>query len=160
MKPYADTNLFTRYYLDMAESRLVAGLIEQAERRGAPALPISWLHRMELCNAFQLLVFQGRGAGQKRVTPEQAAAALAVFREDLKRPVLVRSVALATADLELQFEELSLRHTAKLGFRTYDLLHVSSALLLRCDTFWSFDPKASRLAALEGLQVPRTLQAE
>lgn len=55
-------------------------------------------------------------------------------------------------DLEGQFEELSLRHTAKHGFRTYDLLHVSSALVLGCDTFWSFDPKASRLAALEGLE--------
>ena len=87
MKPYADTNFFTRYYLEMKQSPVVAGLVEQAERRRASALPISWLHRMELCNALQLLVFQGRGAGQKRVTPEQAAAALAVFREDLERPV-------------------------------------------------------------------------
>jgi predicted nucleic acid-binding protein len=55
-------------------------------------------------------------------------------------------------DVEAQFEELALRHTAKHGFRTYDLLHVASALLLRCDTFWSFDPKASKLAALEGLR--------
>ena len=152
MKPYADTNFFTRYYLDTAQSRLVAGLVEQAERRGAPALPVTWLHRVELCNAFQLLVFQGRGLGQKWVTPEQAAAALAVFRDDLERRVPVRTVALATADLERQFEELSLRHTARHGFRTYDLLHVASALLLGCDTFWSFDPKATRLAGLEGLE--------
>jgi len=33
------------------------------------------------------------------------------------------------------------------------LLHVSSALLLKCDSFWSFDPKASKLAALEGLKI-------
>jgi hypothetical protein len=26
-------------------------------------------------------------------------------------------------------------------------------LLLDCDTFWSFDPKANKLAALEGLKV-------
>ena len=89
-----------------------------------------------------------------------AAAALAVFRDNLERRGLMRPVALAMADLEFQFEELSLRHTAKYGFRTYDLLHVSSALLLRCDTFWSFDPKASRLAGLEGLEVPRALQTE
>ena len=155
MKPYADTNFFTRYYLDMAQSPLVAAMVEQAERRQAPALPISWLHRMELCNALQLLVFQGRGAGQKRVTPEQAAAALAVFRDDLEQRVLVRAAALATTDLERQFEDLSLRHTAKHGFRTYDILHVSSALLLGCDSFWSFDPKATRLAELEGLEVLR-----
>ena len=39
------------------------------------------------------------------------------------------------------------------GFRTYDLLHVATALLLECDTFWSFDIKATRLAKLEGLRV-------
>ena len=57
------------------------------------------------------------------------------------------------ATLERQFEELSLRHTAKYGFRTYDLLHVASALIFDCDTFWSFDTKASRLAKLEGLEI-------
>ena len=50
------------------------------------------------------------------------------------------------ADLERQFEELSFRHTARHGFRTYDLIHVASALLLGCDTFWTFDMKAARLA--------------
>ena len=120
-----------------------------------PGLPISWLHRVEICNAFQLAVFQGRNLGQRRVTPEQAAAALAVFREELERGMLLRRVSLATADLERQSEDLGLRHTAKYGFRTYDLLHVSSALLLGCDSFWSFDPKASRLAKLEGLEILR-----
>ena len=160
MKPYADTNFFTRYYLETAQSSLVAGLVERAERRGAPALPISWLHRMELCNAIQLLIFQGRSAGHKRVTPEQGAAALAVFHDDLEQRGLVRPASLAIADLERQFEDLSLRHTARHGFRTYDVLHVSSALLFGCDAFWSFDPKASRLAELEGLEVPHGLQAK
>jgi predicted nucleic acid-binding protein len=51
------------------------------------------------------------------------------------------------------FRELSNRHTAKGGFRTYDILHVASALVLGCDTFWSFDAKAKKLAKLEGLAV-------
>ena len=55
--------------------------------------------------------------------------------------------------LERQFQELSHRHTAKEGFRAYDILHVSSALVLGCDTFWSFDTKARKLAKLEGLMV-------
>jgi predicted nucleic acid-binding protein len=160
MKPYADTNFFTRWYLEMAQSPLAAGMGEPAERRRAGALPVSWLHRVEFVNALQLAIFQGRGVGQKWVTPEQAAAALAVFRDDLAQRAMLRAVALPTEDIERQCEELSLRHTARHGFRAYDLLHVASALLLGCDTFWSFDPKASRLAALEGLKVPRALQAE
>jgi predicted nucleic acid-binding protein len=153
MRPYADTNFFTRYYLEMGESALVSALVEEAERRGASPLPVTWLHRIEFCNALQLHVFQGRSSGHQRVTREQAAAALAVFRDELSRQALLCQTALAAVDLEQQFEELSLRHTAEHGFRTYDLLHVSSALLLTCDTFWSFDPKANKLAALEGLKV-------
>jgi predicted nucleic acid-binding protein len=153
MRPYADTNFFTRYYLETAEPGTAAALIERAEREGARELPVTWLHRVELCNALQLHVFQGSMPGQKRVTPEQASAALATFRDNLERRELVRPVPLAIDELERQSENLSLRHTAKHGFRTYDLLHVSSALLLGCDTFWSFDPKATRLAELEGLHV-------
>ncbi|MBE7501425.1 MAG: hypothetical protein HS113_14195 [Verrucomicrobiales bacterium] len=54
-------------------------------------------------------------------------------------------------DLGRMFETLARRHTAKHGFRAYDLLHVSSALVLRCDAFWSFDAKTRKLARLEGL---------
>ena len=35
----------------------------------------------------------------------------------------------------------------------YDILLVSSALVLGCDTFWSFDTKPKKLAKLEGLKV-------
>lgn len=152
MTPYADTNFFTRLYLELPESSDVAALAGEAGRKGAAALPVSWLHRVELCNALQFHVFQGRAAGHKRVTAEQAGAAMAIFRAELAGRGFLRAVAISTADLERQLEELSLRHTARHGFRTYDMLHVSSALLLGCDTFWSFDPKASKLAKLEGLR--------
>ena len=54
-----------------------------------------------------------------------------------------------------KFEEVSLRQTARRGFRVYDVIHVASALLLKCDTFWSFDAKACRLADLEGLKLAK-----
>ena len=83
-------------------------------------------------------LFQGRSPGPPAALPtSRRAAALAVFRDDQERECWCVAVALAIVDLERQFEDLSLRHTAKYGFRTYDLLHVSSALLLGCDTFWS-----------------------
>jgi predicted nucleic acid-binding protein len=107
---------------------------------------------MEFVNAVQQHVFAGR-AGQLRVTSEQAAIALISFREDVSRGEFLCASPVHVQDLERQFEELSLRHTARHGFRTYDLLHVASALLLRCDAFWSFDPRASKLAHLEGLAI-------
>jgi hypothetical protein len=104
-------------------------------------------------NALELHVFGGRKQGQPRVTPEQAAAAQASFREDLARTDFLRVTQLAHEKLAAKFEDVSLRHTARLGFRVYDVIHVASALLLDCDTFWSFDAKASRLAKLEGLAI-------
>jgi hypothetical protein len=52
MKPYADTNFFTRIYLSLPESAQADRLAELAKSKEAPSLPITWLHRMELANAF------------------------------------------------------------------------------------------------------------
>ena len=153
MSPYADTNLFTRLYLPLPESAAADRLVDLARLGRASPLPVTWLLRLELVNAFQLHVFASRSHRQTRITREQAAAAHATFRGDLRHPTFLRQTELSLLDLELQFEELALRYTASRGFRTYDLIHVASALLLRCDTFWTFDPKASQLASLEGLKL-------
>jgi predicted nucleic acid-binding protein len=153
MTPYADTNFFTRVYLDLPESEEADRLLLAAKRGNAAPLPLTWLHRVETLNAFQLHVFQSRQAGQTFVSPQQANLAHANFRSDAESGAFLRSVALPAADWENRFEQLALRHTARHGFRTYDLLHVASALVLDCDTFWSFDAKATKLAKLEGFQV-------
>jgi len=67
------------------------------------------------------------------------------------RSVLKRSP-FAPADLESEFTSLAARHTPKLGFRTYGLLHVASAVTLRCKRFTSFDVKANALAKRVGLK--------
>ena len=155
MKPYADTNFYTRLYLEfLPQHDQAIDLITQAGETGAVSLPVTWLHRIELVNALQLHVFAGREIGQMRVTPEQAALAWAAFREHLQEGPFMHQVVLDTGSLEEQVEELSLRHTARHGFRAYDLLHVAFAVLLGCDTFWSFDFKAVKLARLEGLHCP------
>jgi predicted nucleic acid-binding protein len=85
------------------------------------------------------------------MTPEKAALAAAQFDEDLAAGHGLESTPLPTHDLIRQARALAQRHTAKHGFRAYDLAHVAAALLLGCDEFWSFDAKAGQLAALEGL---------
>ncbi|HEX4998570.1 MAG TPA: type II toxin-antitoxin system VapC family toxin [Terriglobia bacterium] len=153
MTPYADTNFFTRVYLELSESGEAERLLQKARRDEAAPLPLTWLHRIEILNAFQLHVFQARHKGQVFVSPQQAALAYAHFRADAEKREFLRILTPSNADLEERFEELAFRHTARHGFRTYDLLHVASALALQCDTFWSFDAKASKLARLEGLAI-------
>lgn len=155
MSPYADTNFFTRAYLELSESSKADHLLTLARKGESTPLPVTWLHRVETLNAFQLHVYLARETGRAFISPEQAALAYANYVGDLQTAEFLRTVAFSLPELERQFEELALRHTARHGFRTYDLLHVASALLLKCDTFWSFDSKASKLAAMEGLKVIR-----
>lgn len=153
MKPYADTNFFTRVYLSLPESERADALFGLAKSRGAPRLPITWLHRIELTNAFELSVWLGKQGGQPRITPNTAAVALETFRSDLAAETFLHVATVEVSALQPLFEETAARHTAKHGFRTYDILHVVSAQLLGCDHFFSFDAKANALAKIEGLKV-------
>ena len=151
MALYVDTNFLARAYLPFAETDDVRELMDQARTAGELPLPVTWLMRVELVNAFEQYVFTARTSGQARVTPELAAAAHASFHDDLRAGRALKRREIDTNDLVAQFESLALRHTARHGFRTCDLLHVASALLLGCGTFWTFVSRAKRLARLEGL---------
>ena len=77
---------------------------------------------------------------------------LSEFSEHLVTGVQLRRVSLTLPEIEREFDTLAARHTAREGFRTYDVIHVASALTLRCARFLSFDDKANRLAKLVGLK--------
>lgn len=147
---YADTNFFTNTLVDMSHRSEAESLLAECPER----LPVTWLHRLEVVNALQQCVFLTRqGMQQMRVTQELAMMAEARFFEEVDLGIRYHHSAILPEFVESMFQTLSHRHTAKEGFRTYDLLHVSSALVLGCDTFWSFDTKAKKLAKLEGLAV-------
>ncbi len=116
-------------------------------------MPITWLTRLEVINAFEQSVLTGFGEVQSRISAELAAACQQQFRDDLTQGVAMRLVNISQAEVSAKFEEIVLRHTARHGFRAYDILHVAAALILKCQSFWSFDKKASKLAKLEGLKV-------
>lgn len=151
MKAYADSNFLVRLLYELPESGTAESLLATLGAADG-LLPITWLHRAETVNALHLHVWQSRQPGQMRVTYEQALAATEKFRTSVTEQAGLSMRRLVPTELEARFEELTLRHTAKHGFRTYDLLHVASALLLGCSTFWSFDHKANALAAMEGLK--------
>lgn len=154
MKPYADTNFLTRLYLGLEGASVAQMWLNDAVAQNSPPLPLTWLGELEMLNAVERCVFVTRTEGRLRVSPEFAAVVRAEFRDALLLGDFLRPAALPYATLRVHFESLVVRHTAKHGFRTYDVLHVASALLLGCDTFWSFDLQARKLAELEGLHVP------
>ena len=62
------------------------------------------------------------------------------------------------ADVYSQAESVSRRHTATLGVRSLDILHVASALVLGASAFVTHDDRQARLAKAVGLRVT-TLRA-
>ena len=163
MRPYADSNFFTRIYLDLeAGTTEAAALLKLLAPPQSNLLPVTRLHRLEVLNAFEMMAFQSAKQGQHRITREAAAIAQATFRDDCREQSFLRLCTPVEAAVDRQYEELVLRHTAARGLpfgwlppvgrlRTCDLLHVAQALIPGCDTFWSFVEKANALATLEGL---------
>lgn len=152
MTTYLDANTLVRLYLNLPGGQEINSELRGVEgRRGWP-FAITDLLRLEFTNAIYRMVFESHRGGQWRVTPEAAACALADYEEDLQSGVFLRRSPLTLADIESEFTSLAARYTMKHGFRTYDLLHVSSALTMRCRRFRSFDAKANRLAELVGME--------
>ena len=152
MKVYADTNFFTSLYCQGPHNAAATQLHLTAINLGLEGYPVTMLGRLEFINALQQSVYFTRhGVPGIRLTPEMALVTEATFLQDFADAQRLCEVTLADTLIEERFQTLSHRHTAKEGFRTYDLLHVASALVLGCDTFWSFDAKAKKLAKLEGL---------
>jgi predicted nucleic acid-binding protein len=93
---------------------------------------------------------------------------LAVFRGDLsagdaalKKRLFLEDVAngifiimpVPASELFAKSVELADRHSARLGTRSLDLMHVAAALLLKAETFFSFDERQRKAAKLERLKV-------
>jgi len=151
---YADTNFHTSLYCPGPNGAAAVRLDTLAAQSGAGPYPVTLLCRLEFMNALQQSVYASRhGVPGIRMNREHAMVVEAEFYERLAQGSLLFHAVVSEAALERQFHELVHRHTAKEGFRSYDILHVSSALVLGCDTFWSFDAKAKKLARLEGLMV-------
>lgn len=152
MKVFADTNFFTNLWVELSQSDQANVLYRQVVLAGV-RLPVTRLIRMELTNALQRLVFEARHGTQSfRVSKEMALAARGILDSELMAGLFFEWCPISDDELETTFEFLAYRYTAKEGFRTYDIMHVASALVLGCDTFWSFDERANKLAKLVGLQ--------
>ncbi len=152
MTVYADTNFFTNLLVELPRSADADLLAITNREQGSLPFPVCRLLNFELINALQRLRYEATHGTQKiRITPELALVAEGQFAEQLAIGFDWRKCEPDSELLVSTFNDMVHRHTAIRGFRTYDVLHVASALVLGCDTFWSFDKKALHLARLEGL---------
>jgi predicted nucleic acid-binding protein len=102
-------------------------------------IAVSLFNRYEFQNAIRFAAFR------RAISDAEAIAALDAFESDLKSGHLQ----LISVDLPAALAEasnLSARHTISGGHRSFDILHVAVARILKATTFLTFDKNQSKLA--------------
>ena len=140
MIAYADTGFLVSLYGQDAHSATATALVSSK-----PVFILTCLGETEFTNAIELRVFRKEWTRREaRSVHEQFLQhqAAGVFRmEPLGSQVWEKALL------------LSHRHSAILGARTLDLLHVATALVLRPDVFYTFDDRQRKVAKAEHLRV-------
>jgi len=108
-----------------------------------PTVWVTQLNRAEMVHAFYNQIFRSK------ITTAEARLAWNHFADDCKQGVwsLVNSP-------DMMWEtcvDLGRRYGATIGVGTLDSLHVSCALELKAQKFWTFDERQARLAEAVGL---------
>jgi predicted nucleic acid-binding protein len=138
----ADTSfLFSLYRNDARTAAAKAWM-----RQKVQPITMTALSRYELGNALRFAAFR------KVISPADALASLAAFEADLQAGYLQ----LAPCDFSVIIEEarrLSDRHTLAGGHRSFDILHVAAAQIIKATVFLSFDANQRKLASAVGLTV-------
>jgi len=141
-RTYADPSALLKLYVHEPES---AGMSAWRTRTKG-ALPLTPHGRLEIVNGI------GPAASRKLMTADAMRDALASFDEDVAEGRYADADVLWRSTLE-RAAELSRAHTAALGCRSLDVLHIATALELGLRSFVTFDRRQGQLARLSGLRV-------
>ena len=98
---------------------------------------------VELLNALESRIFR------RELTATQIAAAQKAFKSDIAEGILALQPLPGVAFQKAR--QLVKQHTARLGTRTLDVLHVAAALVVGAEVFLTFDPRQTKLAEAAGL---------
>jgi predicted nucleic acid-binding protein len=142
MVAYADTSFLVSLYSRDANSGPAQ---EMASKLSAPLAFTPFL-RHEARNALRLAVFR------REITPDECQSVLAEMEADARAGALVETP-VSWAEVYTEAEALSAAHTAKLGIRASDVLHVASAAAVGAGNFYTFDARQRALAVKAGMKV-------
>jgi predicted nucleic acid-binding protein len=139
---YADPSALLKLYVREPESAAMSAW--RARTRGP--LQVTRHSRLELVNGICLAAFRGA------IRADAMADALASLDEDFAdgRSVLIDVLWRAAHQ---RAEAITREHTALLGCRTLDVLHVATALELGLRSIVTFDRRQQQVARAAGLRV-------
>ena len=138
---YADPSALLKLYIHQPESARMS----RWRARASSPLAVTHHGRVEIINGICLAAFRND------LTTEAMADALASFDEDFTEGRYIQADILWRAALQ-RAADLSQRHTATLGCRSLDVLHVACALELGAKNFLTFDSRQQKLAQAAGMK--------
>lgn len=148
MIAFPDTSFLCALYRQQDNSRLAAA---HAATMKEP-LHVTVLLAYEFRQSLRLQVWRHSHNPRDGMPLADAQAALNQFEADLTNGIAV----LAPCNFQDVFRragDLSTRHTISGGHRSFDVLHVATALHLGAREFLTFDANQRKLAAAEKLKV-------
>lgn len=148
MTAYPDTSFLCAFYVKQSNSPAAAA---HAATMKEP-LHVTALLAYEFRQSLRFQVWRHTANPREGVALRDAQAALNQFEADLASGVAV----LAPCNFQDVFrraDELSSRHTIAGGHRSFDVLHVATALHLEAEQFLTFDANQRKLATVEKLKV-------
>jgi predicted nucleic acid-binding protein len=142
MDAYFDSAIIIKLYVSEATSPDAIRLV------GAHVTPyaLTQWQELEVKNAIRLKAFRAE------ITLAEMNQSIAAFEQDIATGRWQRP-AYTAGTVEQKADELSARHSAVLGCRTLDIIHVAAALVLGSTEFVTFDGRQGALAKLAGLTV-------
>ena len=148
MTAYPDTSFLCAFYVKQSNSPAAA---TYATGMREP-LHVAAFLAYEFRQSLRFQTWRHSANPREGIAPADAQAALLQFETDLEEGVAV----LAPCNFQEVFrlaENLSKRHTSANGHRSFDVLHVATALHLGAREFLTFDSNQRKLATAEKLSV-------
>ena len=139
---YVDTSVIVKLYIKEEYSQESSNWLKENNE----AIPLTSFHELELINAIHLKQFRAE------ITSDETRLILSRFEEHEKSGIYYRPQ-LDWSDIFINAIDLSKKHSASIGSRSLDILHVASALSINADRFLTLDDRQTRLAALTGLKM-------
>jgi predicted nucleic acid-binding protein len=139
---YVDTSVIVKLYFKEEYSRDASNWLKENNE----AIPLTSFHELELINAINLKQFR------TEITPDETRLILSRFEEHEISGIYYRPQ-LDWSAIFIHAIDLSKKHSASIGSRSLDILHVASALSISADRYLTLDDRQTRLAALAGLKI-------
>ncbi len=145
---YPDTSFLCALYIAQMNSMKA---IERMKKQRTALMSTSLLF-FEFRQSVQFQVFRHSKGGDQGYSLSVAQAALATLQSNISAGVF-QQVQVDWGDVHRIAERLAFKYTIKSGHRSFDILHVATALQIGVLEFLSFDENQRSLAKAEGLKI-------